>query len=380
MPRNSPSGGHPLRPLYDHPVRPLRSGREPLLPRTNRRESYSMKIMVCPSDETGCGKYRLIWPAEVLQSEGYDVFITKRPKILVDQSTSPPKVIDVMIPKDVKIAVFQRPGSYQISQLIPILQEKGIKVIIDMDDDLSEIHPKNPSYDFYNKPYRNAEFMIEACNKADLITTTTEALLEKYASHGRGVLIPNCIPERFLKIERSNNDVVQVGWAGWVATHPEDLQITHGAVNEAIAKQQACYVAIGDKDQFNKLGIKLREPHRWVPGVEFDEYPETVSQLDIGIVPLKDTAFNRAKSWLKALEYASLGVAPVVSPTPDNLKLVEEGAAYVARTPKAWKDVVRNLIIKEEERLDLSTRARSIASNWTIEKNSWRWTEAWCKL
>ena len=339
-----------------------------------------MKIVVCPSDTTGCGKYRLIWPAEALQARGHDIMIQRRPKILTNHSHNPPKVVDAIVPTGTDVLVLQRPGSYQITQLIPILKDKGIKVIIDMDDDLETIHPKNPAYSIYDpkaSPHRNWEWAKRACDLADVVTATTEDLLNKYCTKGKGVILPNCVPERFLNVEKKPNDMVTVGWAGFVATHPEDLQTTHGSVNAAIAKQNARFMAIGDAKIFDALGIRNRFPNVYSPGVEFDEYPNAVAQLDIGIVPLANTFFNQCKSWIKALEYAALGVAPVVSPTPDNMRLVEMGGAYVAHSPKAWTETVRTLITNEEERFDLVKRARAIAADWTVESNAWRWSEAW---
>lgn len=341
-----------------------------------------MKIVVCPSDETGCGKYRLIWPAEALKSQDLNISIEKRPRILIDPNFEPPKVKDVLVSKNTDVIIFQRPASYQISQIIPILKDKGIKIVIDIDDDFETLHKLNPAFEVYNdkdNAHRNHHWMKKACSLADVVTATTERLLEKYASKN-GVLIPNCIPQRYLEIEHKPDEMVNVGWAGWVRTHPTDLQITHGAINEAISKQNARFLAIGDPDIFSKLGIRNRFPHEFVHGVAIDNYSEVISKLDIGIVPLDDIEFNQSKSWLKALEYAAIGVAPVVSPTPDNMKLVEQGAAYVARSPKEWRDKVRSLIVNEGERLNLIQKARTVASNWTIEGNAWRWKEAWCTL
>lgn len=323
----------------------------------------------------------MIWPAEAVKALGVDVSVQRRPRILANQATNPPTVYDVLI--DADVVVFQRPGSYQIAQIIPLLHKKGIKVVIDMDDDLSCIHPRNPSFSYYNpktSPYRNWEWAEKACSMADLVTVTTEALAERYGSHGRVQIIPNCIPESYLNVKHGTQDMVTVGWPGWVLTHPEDLQITHGSINQALVKQNARFMAIGDVRIFEKLGIRNRHPHTFHPAVEMDEYPETVAQLDIGIVPLADTPFNHAKSWLKALEYAALGVAPIVSPTPDNMRLVDEGGAYVARSPKEWKDTVLSLITNEDERVRLTKSARETASVWTVEANAWRWQQAWCIL
>lgn len=337
-----------------------------------------MKITVCPSDKTGCGNYRLIWPAEALKAQGHDISVQRRPHILIDKNTHPPEVKDVLVETDV--IVFQRPCSYQISQLIPILHNKGIKVVIDMDDDLSCIHPRNPSYKIYDpklNPGRNWEWADQACALADLITVTTPALADRYGAHGQVKILPNCIPESYLAIETPKESPVTVGWAGWVATHPEDLQVTHGAINAALHNQNARFLALGDKVALDKLGIRNREPHGWRKGVSIEEYPAFISQLDIGIVPLADTPFNAAKSWLKALEYAALGVAPLVSPTFDNNRMVKAGAAISAANPREWAQTARDLIIDDSARKDLTNRAREFASGWTIERNAWRWADAW---
>lgn len=346
--------------------------------RADQEKSSLVNVTVCPSDTAGCGSYRLIWPAEALQKEGKEIRITKRPRILVDRG-NPPAVKDVFIP-DTDVMVFQRPGSYQIAQIIPILQDQGIKVVIDMDDDLSCIHPKNPAHKYYDpthSPNRNWQWAAKACEMADLVTVTTPALAERYGNHGQVAVLPNCVPARYTRLSVPPNDGITVGWAGYVGTHPEDLQITHGAINEAVVSQGARFYALGDKNALTNLGIRNRYPHTWLEAVALSNFPEFVSQLDIGIVPLARTPFNAAKSWLKGLEYAALGVAPVVSPTPDNMRLVEAGAAYVARSPKGWLDAVKTLIRNEEERVSLAKRAREFAADWTIEANTWRWWEAW---
>lgn len=335
-----------------------------------------MRVLVYPSDFGGCGQYRMRWPALAMQAQGYDVRVADKFPKVVQQG----KEIKSVLPIDADAIVFQRPCRRQIVDALHLIQKQGIKIIIDMDDMLSNIHPANPAYGPYNymDPDMHWKYGSAACEMADVVTVTTPRLQEVYG----GVVVPNHIPERYLKAEplgSGSSELVTVGWAGYVATHPDDLYVTHGAVQQALAatKGLSRFLALGDQKMFSALGVRDRLPNVWQAGVNIDLYPEFVAQLDIGLVPLADTPFNEAKSWLKALEYASLGVAPVVSPTEDNLRLAELGAAVPARNPKEWSTQLVDLIRDTERRQELSAKAREVASQWTIEGNTHKWATAW---
>lgn len=339
-----------------------------------------MKVRVCPSDQAGCGKYRMIWPGQALQAEGYDIQIERRPLIKVNDAEELPRVVDVQT-EGADVMVFQRPCTYQITQLIPILQDRGVKVVIDMDDDLSCIHPTNPAYKAYNPKLNkrsNWDWAAKACELADLITVTTDKLAEVYGSHGRVQIIPNYVPSRFLSIEEERDEALTIGWAGWVPTHPRDLEVAARAVYRAMKGTSARFKAIGDKDTLQKLEIRPQGgQHYWIPRVEIDQYPHELAKLHIGLVPLQESDFNQAKSWLKALEYSSLGVVPVVTPTPDNQKLAALGGAYVATTNADWEEILRHLINNPDEVADMAKRCREVASDLTIEGNTRQWKDAW---
>jgi glycosyltransferase involved in cell wall biosynthesis len=313
------------------------------------------------------------WPAEALIAQGHDVVIASKPQVIMQGK----RIVGLPTPMDADVVVFQRPCRQQYLDMIDILQKQGVKVVIDMDDDLSCIHPQNPAYTAYLSDGMHWKYAGQACEMADLVTVTTPALAEKYG-FGKAVTLPNCVPQHYLSVDVVR-DGLTVGWAGYTGTHPDDLQVTHGMVNAAIAKK-ARFMAIGDVKIFDNLGIRNRIPNVYQEGVSIDEYPRAIAQFDIGIVPLETSEFNEAKSWLKALEYAACGVAPVVSPTTDNMRMVREGAAYVAGSPAGWKLALDSLIDSERERKDLTNRAREFASQWTIERNASKWWEAWCTI
>jgi glycosyltransferase involved in cell wall biosynthesis len=267
-----------------------------------------------------------------------------------------------------------------MQEIIPILQENGVKVVIDMDDSLSTIHPRNRAFQAYDPRTSHRMNWIhaqKACDMADLVTVTTQALAEEYGKHGRVSVIPNHIPEAYLKIQRPLNEVPVVGWAGWTQNHPDDLNVTRGAINQVLIDTGAVFAAFGDPAIFSNLGMRLRPPHVNWGFTSVHDYPKTLVRFDIGLVPLAKGPFNEAKSWLKGLEYASLGVVPVVTPTPDYQNLIDLGIALPASTPREWADQVRLLIQDNEMRQEMSEKCRAVAADWTIEGNAHKWWEAW---
>lgn len=334
-------------------------------------------VVVYPSDGSGSGMYRMVWPGQAVAMAGNPVtVIPKSPKIAVDNSG---QVHGINV-GSAKVVVFQRPGNYQFTQVIPILQKQGVKVIVDMDDSLSTIHPRNVAFKYYDPRVSHSMNWMHAaksCELADLVTVTTDSLAKEYGKHGRVAVIPNHVPASYLKIQRPSNKTPIVGWAGWTNTHVDDLNQTHGMINQVLRDTGAKFAAFGDANIFRDLQIRCQPPHENWSFTNIIEYPKRLVGMDIGLVPLRKSGFNECKSWLKGLEYASLGIVPVVTPTGDYQNLIDLGAAIPASTPKEWYDRVKELIVDNEYRLEMSQKVREIASNWTIEGNTEKWWDAW---
>lgn len=339
--------------------------------------SEERRVIVYPNDATGSGLYRLTWPAKAVAANGKPVVVMPRaPQIVVDNNNQ----IRGISVGNYNTVVFQRPGSVQFSKVIPLLQEQGVRVIVDIDDSFSTIHPRNVAFKYYDPRVshdRNWMHIARACELADLVTVTTQALAEEYGSHGRVAVLPNCIPESYLQIPRPYNEVPVVGWAGWTNTHCDDLYGTKGTINQVLVETGAKFAAFGDEKIFQDLQIRRKPPHEYWGFTEINQYPHKLVGFDIGLVPLKKGPFNNCKSALKLLEYSSLGIVAVVSPTPDNMRLVEQGMGVVARTPREWYDRVKEFVLDTDYRLEMSKKVRDIAANFTIEGNWEQWWNTW---
>lgn len=102
-----------------------------------------------------------------------------------------------------------------------------------------------------------------------------------------------------------------------------------------------------------------------------------MAKFDVGIVPLRINAFNNAKSRLKSLEFASLGIPCVSSPIEDNVLASEAGLCELATNPDEWFEMVKNLLSDKDFREHQGSKAReAVIAKHTIEANAHKWMEA----
>src|SRR5262245_36042342 len=103
-------------------------------------------VLILPSDVGGCGFYRMVWPGEACVQAGKPALVQNRmPKIVVSNGR-----VEGINVGNYKVVVLQRPGSWQIPQVIEILQSNDVRVVIDMDDSMSKIDPRNPVFKHYD--------------------------------------------------------------------------------------------------------------------------------------------------------------------------------------------------------------------------------------
>lgn len=344
------------------------------------------RIHVYPADKGGCGFYRVIWPAEALQAQGADVEVIfpedgERQQVMTTMWSGDDGsrvLLDARAP-DCDVIVLQRPLTDVLAQAIPRLQAQGRKVVVEIDDDFEAISPRNVSWRAVQpqlSPRRNWRHLRTACEQADLVVVSTPALAAVYGRHGRVAVVPNRVPAWYLRVRPEPHDGVRVGWSGSIETHPDDLQVTRGAIARAMRGTEATMHVVGTGKGVQRA-LGLASPPAACGWQPLGEYPHRMAEVDVGIVPLELTRFNEAKSWLKGLEFAALGVPFVASPTGPYCELVAAGAGLLADTPKAWQRLVRRLVERPDERAELAEAGRQAAGTLTIEGGCGRWLDAW---
>lgn len=378
-----------------------------------------MRVVVHPADDTGCGRYRLRWPAEALAAQGHDVtvgpFLGDSPGVLGKVKDGDLPVLWDLEHEACDVVVVQRVTARSEYMGMRRLQEKGFAVVVDIDDDfhaLERDHPAwwlnqpnwmpereaqlrakvrgKPTYSDMNaspggmKMYRTPDeisdqgkhWLARACRHADLVTVTTPALAERYGGHGRVRVLPNCVPERYLRLGHIEVGRLTLGWSGSVVTHPGDLNQAKGAVQPVLDQHDAAFHVVGTGEGVQRA-LALTTPPTATGWLPIEDYPAALADLDVGIVPLRASEFNEAKSWLKGLEMAAVGVPFVATPTSPYRALVAEGAGWLAGTAGSWASMVGALCASTGLRAHMAGKGREVAARWTVEGRAWAWMEAW---
>lgn len=345
-----------------------------------------MRVIVYPADSYGCGYHRLIWPVEVLRAQGHDVQVVKKEeRQLVIHLQDDGEVTRVDLADDFDVVVLQRVTHRNLAGSVRALRRQGVAVVVDVDDDLSTIHPDNPAWRVLHPtaPKADANAALHswrnldaACRDATLVTATTPALAKKYALHGRSRVFPNYLAAHYYGREHVDSDVV--GWPASLGSHPNDPSVVGNAVARLVDEGAPFHVVSTSPGAARAFGI--RDPARVSQvdhPIDLLDWPGEVSKLGIGIAPLADTKFNHAKSWLKPLELAALGVPWVGSPRPEYRRLHELGCGLLAEKPAGWYRALRALRSQEQWRLELSESGRAVAAQLKLEDHAWKLWEAW---
>ncbi len=345
-----------------------------------------MRVVVFPADAGACGHNRIIWPSDVLKTTGMDIHIVPNKGdtgFLIkteEQDDGSQRIVQLTAP-DCDVVVLQRPSHELQPQLIKILRSSGIAVVVDMDDDMSTVHPGNVAFRNYHTKSRTPfswRTAFECCKLATLVTTSTVNLQKTYAKHGRGMVLDNFVPAVVLDPSYVEPAEDGFGWAGTMKSHPDDLHPARGV--QDLVDEGFPLRIVGDGKGV-KEALKLKQDPPATGLVELNQWCKTIAATySVGMVPLAPTVFNTAKSRLKGIEHMAVGVPWVASARAEYRRLHREsGCGFLADTPKEWVSHLRRLLTDEVLRKEQAEMGREFMKDQTYQANAWKWAEAWTR-
>lgn len=319
-----------------------------------------MRVSGWAADEGACGFYRIERPFAALGALGVECSVehgSVHGQSILDAGTT--------------LVVAQRVAHPDVVILLDALKRSGVPYVYEIDDLLLNLDPENPVRAAYDHPL--VRDTIEAgITNAAAITVSTPELGEALEHLNPEIwVLPNCLPDYWLDFERPERDgPVAISWAG-SSTHRGDMHkdVQYG-LRKALQQTDAVFVCQGH-DYRRELRVE-GEFVAWSPSIP--DFHRTLLNYDIGLCPLRPTAFNRCKSELKAMEYQAAGVVPVAQDTPAYRRVITDGVdGFLCRTQDQWLRRIRDLVLDHDMRAEMSAAAMAHTPARTYSANAFRW-------
>lgn len=197
------------------------------------------------------------------------------------------------------------------------------------------------------RPFPRSLVARRAAQSADRVVVGNSVLADWAADHNRDVrIVPTCVEPSEYKIRTSWEmaDVPVLGWIGSQATEGYLVDIA-----PALAEINA------------RTGARLRLvsgagplPVELAPFADKIEWSLDSTQLiagwDIGLMPLRDGEYERAKCGYKLLQYAASGVPMIGSPVGANREILDNGDGVAPTGLGEWVDAICDVLAEPASR------------------------------
>ncbi len=245
------------------------------------------------------------------------------------------------------------------------LREAGTAIVWDNDDDLTDGRSRMRTDAIEGR-------VTETIRLAHVVTTTSPVLAEQYRAWGAAEVqvVENYLPDYYAAPprRRERDRSVVIGWTA-AGEHAHDLRALDLRVTleRLLAAHPDVHIA--------SAGLELGLPsdrYTYTLVVQYQDLARYVSEFDIGIAPIGDTPFNRAKSNVKLKEYAAMGVPWLASPIGPYAELGErQGGRLVP--DDGWYDALDRLVRDARARRKLAKRGAKWGESQRLRHHLDRW-------
>lgn len=319
-----------------------------------------MRILtIC--DHNGVSEfYRTLTPYRLLAEAG---------EIEMEQDSGQnPALIDHLDHYDA--LVFSRPDSAEHALIISEARRRGIKVVVDVDDNLLLLPPSIGAYDAWHvrgtgQITARLWYFKHCIRQADVLTVSTAALGrqlcegEPHRLRADYLVLRNCVlggewealtpgqaltpgpsPRGGGEFEKRQGEV----WIGWwgIYNHWDDWREIAPYIEPVIAQWPRARLVLLGMPELAQLFPRLRKSGQLIVGPfvspgDLGGYRRLVAQFDVALAPTAACPFNESKSDLKVLQYGAAGVPVIAS----GVTYGEwRGFATVLSDPAGWGEAL----------------------------------------
>lgn len=203
-------------------------------------------------------------------------------------------------------------------------------------------------------------FAHRVAARCDIVIAGNAYVAEYFAKeHRRVTILPTAVDcDRFVPPAAPRTGAVVLGWSGTSSGLRYLVDIAPALAEVLRARPQVRLRIMADvRPEMPELPPAQVEFVRWHPDVEV----AAIQTMDIGLMPLPDTPWERGKCSFKMLLYMACGVAVVVSPVGMNVEVLAAGSVgLAARTLDEWKQALAALVDDREMIVRMGTAGRLV--------------------
>lgn len=286
-----------------------------------------------------------------------------RVELVLLENTHDPRIADCGACIVQRVAV---PGLAQARELVSTLQAHRIPLYVDTDDAFGELPVTHPEQQAYRTKDAALRYLM---GEAKQVWFATRHLMSMYPTCNAAV-VPNALDPRIWRNYRERprkpfqpGAPVQLLYMG-TPTHDTDFQILLSALDELWVRRPGGFrltlVQAVRKPPVRPWLKRLSPPPQARPYPRFARWLREQGPFDVGLAPLVDDRFNAAKSDIKILDYAALGLMSVVSDVAAYRDTAPESPFVVRCTNDgtAWVEALQELIDDPTTIRDRSEEAR----------------------
>lgn len=229
-------------------------------------------------------------------------------------------------------------------------------IVYDLDEPLfiPYVSPRNGSFNRL-KFFSKVHFLFEM---SDHVLAVNQVIADYAARYARRVsVVPMAVDtERYQpQPDAQQQDVTRIGWVGTLTNQP-NLEL----IAEPLQRLQQTHPS--------RLRVVADEPLS-LPGVDVEFIPwaydievPKLQQCQIGIVPVKPSVWSAWKFFFKLIQFMSLGLPVVATPTGSNLEIIKDGVnGFLAGSADEWYERLRLLSEDADLRRAMGEAARETA-------------------
>lgn len=238
------------------------------------------------------------------------------------------------------------------------------KIIYDFDDAIwiHNVSEKNKAV-----KYLKANWKVKLICKWSYKISCGNSFLANYAKkyNSNVIIIPTTIDLNYHELKPKQNKQLTIGWTGTHSTM-KHLDIIIPIIDKLEKKYNFTFLVISDKaPSFELASLNFL---CWNKETEIED----LNRIDIGIMPLYDSEWEKGKCGFKGLQYMALGIPTVMSTVGVNKEIItQNNNGFLVTNEAGWLSTLAALIEDSELRSKIGKAGKqTILNRFSVKANN----------